>query len=64
MYVGKKDGELVYSQVMDSSILTQLVESKKIHIVNDVSKDREVVQELRSMFNLGKLHNLMIMPFG
>ena len=64
LYVGKKDGELVYSEVKDSGILTQLVDNRRIHIVNDVSKDREVVQELRSEFNLGKLHNIMILPFG
>ena len=62
--MGKKNGELVYSQVNDASILTQVVESRKVYIVNEVAKDREVVNELRVIFNLGKLHNIMIVPFG
>ena len=40
IYIGKKQQEMVYVPVKESSIFTQMVEMKKVHIINDAGKDR------------------------
>lgn len=44
--------------------MTQTVENKKVYVVNDISKDREVANHVRETFSLKKVSNLMIVPFG
>ena len=65
LFVGRKDGVMVYFPVRESSIFSQAIEKKKPVIVNEVAKDREVVNEVREALNFKqKVHNLMIVPFG
>lgn len=65
LYVGKCSGKMVYIPVRESSIFTQTLETRKVMIVNEPAKDRQTIAEVRGALNiLGKLQNLMIVPFG
>lgn len=48
----------------ESSILTQTIDNKKVYVVNDISKDREVVNHVRETLQLKKVNNVMMQPFG
>ena len=47
-----------------SGILTQVIESKKIFMVNEPAKDRNSVNEVRQALGIDKIHNMMLVPFG
>ena len=51
LYQGKKDGQMVYVPVRGSSVFTQCLESRKIVIVNEPPKERDIVTEVRKSLN-------------
>ena len=56
---------MIYIPVKESSVFTQTTNNKKVIIVNEASKDRATVNEVRSWFKVSsKLQNLMIVPVG
>lgn len=53
LYVGKTpDEQMIYIPVKASSIFTQLVDSKKTHIINEAAKDRQTMNEVRQALNM------------
>jgi len=64
IYSGKKLGQTIYAPVKESSILTQTIAYGKTIVINEPNKDRQSVNEVRNALNMGKLNNLMIVPFG
>jgi len=56
---------MIYIPVNPSCVLTQTLESRKPLIINDATKDRVKVNEIRSVLRMSeKLRNLMIVPLG
>jgi len=65
LYVGRKGGKMIYIPVKESSVFTQTTISKKVMVVNEASKDRATINEVRNWFSVtNKLQNLMIVPVG
>ena len=64
IYSGKKLGQTIFAPVKESSIITQAVTNKKTVVINEPNKDRLSINEVRKTLNMGKLHNLMLVPFG
>jgi len=64
IYYGKKLGQTIFAPVKESSIITQTIASKKTYVINEPKKDRQSINEIRETLNMGKLHNLMLVPFG
>ena len=65
LYAGRKSGKMIYIPVKESSVFTQTLQTKKVCIVNDASKDRATVNEVREWIKMNeKVSNLMIIPVG
>ena len=59
------DQTMVYVPVRADSIFTQILETRKVVVINEAAKDRKTINEVRSTFTLDiKVNNLMIVPLG
>lgn len=44
--------------------MSQTVETKKVYVLNDIAKDREVANHVKETLRLKKVNNILIQPFG
>ena len=62
----KKDEDMVFVPWTKGSCFNTAVESRKTHVINEVSKDRDTISEIRTSLGLStmKINNLILVPVG
>lgn len=62
LYVIQNAHQLMLWPYTDDSVFTQVITSQRQLIVNDISKDINIANEIRQATQLQKLYNIMIVP--